>query len=96
MSPSRVEFNFHSIRYPNMQHTRRAYTARRVPCQFSSCRRWFKSPAALKAHLHATHNHNFDEANDSQPLPSRPPPDVVREYHEKLSGMSISFYFYTQ
>ena len=78
-----------------MQHTRRAYTACRVPCQFSSCRRWFKSPAALKAHLHAAHNHSFDVPNDSQPLPSRPPPDVVREYHEKLTGMSILFYFYT-
>ena len=100
-----------------MQPTRRGFTARRIPCRFSSCGRWFKSATGLKTHLRSAHNHDFNRHDDAeQPVP----PDVVRisktlelysspqlstalhsshssprrqsdllmrEYHEKLTGL---------
>ena len=68
-----------------MQPTRRGYTARWIPCRYASCGRWFKLATGLKTHLHSVHSHDFNVPNDTeQPLP----PDVVREYHEKLAGLS--------
>ena len=73
-----------------MQSTRRGYIARRIPCRFSSCGRWFKSAAGLKTHLHSFHRYDSNVSDDTeQPLP----PDVVREYHEKLNGLSSSLIF---
>ena len=70
-----------------MQPTRQGYIARQIPCQFSSCGRWFKSAAGLKIHLHSVHSHDSNISNDTeQPLP----PDVVQEYHEKSNGLSSS------
>ena len=68
-----------------MEHMRHGCTARRIPCQFASCGLWFKSATGLKMHLHSVHSHDFNVSNDTvQSLLL----DVVREYHEKLIGLS--------
>ena len=68
-----------------MEHMRCGYTACWIPCQFASCGHQFKSATGLKTHLHSVHSHDFNVSNDTaQPLP----PDVVQEYHEKLTGLS--------
>ena len=68
-----------------MQPARQGYTARRIPCQFSSCGHWFKSASGLKTYLCSVHSHGFNVPDD---IDQQLPPDVVWEYHEKLTDMS--------
>ena len=74
-----------------MQHTQRAYSARRIPCRFTNCGQWFRSLSAHTKHLRVVHNYHPDAPDDSQQLPQQPPPDILRDYHEKLTGMSALF-----